>query len=161
LGELRKCRQAYFSRTDLPRDGKGADRNGRPVTFWQTFWYSLGSFLLGKDDELNNAYFGYFGKGEYGVKDWWFPEYEHMDLGKALRKYEVQEIDKETRGYCREFERGYVYVNPGGTDLRGLKLPRACKRVGYDGAWKDPGGLPAVQTFDLPSHYAAIFFKTK
>src|SRR2546426_328117 len=73
---------AMMSHTQLAEGQAGTDNWGKAVTFWQILWYSLGSFLLTKNDDLGNAYFmfqGFAGSSKF----WWFDEYDKIDLGKA------------------------------------------------------------------------------
>ncbi len=82
MGAIRKSKVAMMSHTQLTEGQAGTDNWGKAVTFWQTLWYSLGSFLLSKNDDLGNAYFMFHGSGGYN-KIWWFDEYDKIDLGKA------------------------------------------------------------------------------
>jgi hypothetical protein len=161
LGEIRKSRQAYFAHTKLRRNREGTDNYGKRVTFWQSLWYALGSYLLGKDDDLGNAYFFFFSSGEggYGRKDWWFEEYDRIDLGQAVGAYTVSSSGRANT-YRREFQKGYVYVNPTDRDVAGIKLPRKCRALTHDTLSKASGALPEVRSIDLKAHHAAILLKT-
>ena len=75
---------AMMSHTQLEAGQTGTDNYGKPVSFWQALWYSLGSFALGKNDTLNNAYFMFNGGSGYN-KIWWFDEYDKLNLGKGPR----------------------------------------------------------------------------
>jgi hypothetical protein len=160
LGKIEKSRQAFFAHTKLRRDRAGTDNHGKRVTFWQSLWYALGSYLLGKDDDLGNAYFFFFSSGEggYGSKDWWFEEYDRIDLGKAVGAYRVSSSGR-ANVYRREFRKGYVYVNPTDRDAVGIKLPRRCRMLTHDTLSKTPGSLPVVSSIDLKAHHAAILLK--
>src|SRR3989449_9562482 len=56
MGAIRNSKVAMLSHTRLTEGQAGTDNWGKPVTFWQTLWYSLGSFLLSKNDDLGNAF---------------------------------------------------------------------------------------------------------
>ena len=90
MGAIRNSKVAMASHTQLAADQAGTDNLGKPVTFWQTLWYSLGSFLLSKNDDLGNAYFTFYGSGGHS-KIWWFDEYGRIDLGKATRNTRIEE----------------------------------------------------------------------
>jgi hypothetical protein len=162
LSKLRKSRQAYFAHTKLGRDDTGTDNWGKPVTFRQSLWYALGSYLLGKDDKLGNAYFYFFSSGEggYGAKDWWFDEYDRIDLGAAVGPYEVTARDRGNV-YRREFDKGYVYVNPTDQDVAGVELGSLCRRVTPANLKQDSSTLPTTGELDLKAHHAAILLKAE
>src|SRR5882672_6543513 len=61
MGALKNTKAAMISHTQLAAGQSGSDNFGNPVTFWQTLWYSMGSYLLGKNDVLGNAYFSFHG----------------------------------------------------------------------------------------------------
>jgi len=82
MAAIRNSSVAMISHTKLLEGQGGTDSWGQPVTFWQTLWYSLGSFLLTKNDQLNNAYFMFNGGSGY-TKIWRFDEYDKIDLGRA------------------------------------------------------------------------------
>ena len=105
----------------------GTDNVGQPVRYWQTLWYALGSFLLGKHDTPNNAYFQFAGNGPTYSSLSWQDEYSMIALGKALGPYKVTAIGG-VNVYSREFERGFVYVNPSDRALGSVSvaLPPAC-----------------------------------
>src|SRR5262245_59938044 len=86
MGAIQKSKITLLSHTQLSPGGSGTDNYGRTVTYWQALWYSLGSFLLGKNDTLNNAYFMFNGAGEYS-KLWWHDEYDRIALGRAVGGY--------------------------------------------------------------------------
>lgn len=113
---LKNTSATYLSHTKLVPSGprsRGTDNYGRPVTFNQTLWFALGSYLLGKEDTASPSYFAFvsmdpaFGYNTYQ----WFDEYENIDLGRALNHYQVMRLGG-TNLYWRPFEYGYVLVNP-------------------------------------------------
>jgi hypothetical protein len=92
-------------------DTCGTDNFNKQVCYWQTLWFSLGSFLISKSNSLNNAYFSFYGNSESADRIWWYDEYDKIDLGKALEFYGWETFNG-VRVFSREFEKGYVYVNP-------------------------------------------------
>jgi hypothetical protein len=167
MAAVRNSSVAMISHAKLSRGQAGTDNWGQPVTFWQTLWYSLGSFLLTKNDQLNNAYFMFNGGSGYD-KIWWYDEYDMIYLGKSVGPYAVTPIDTSNgpvNVYWREFEKGYVYVNPTPNNVASVTLPQACqaipnpcRQLTHDNLLSPPSGLPAVTAIPLSSHNAAIIF---
>ncbi|MGH7584317.1 MAG: putative glycoside hydrolase, partial [Gemmatimonadales bacterium] len=128
MAAIQHSKVTLLSHTQLAPGGSGTDNWGKPVTFWQTLWYSMGSFLLAKNDVLNNDYFMFHGADapNYNaiVR---YAEYDMIDLGKALGPYAVANIGG-TNVYGREFEYGYVYVNPTPDDVSTITLPQPCRQ---------------------------------
>ncbi len=168
MAAIRNSSVAMMSHTKLPEGGTGTDNWGRPVTYWQTLWYSLGSFLLTKNDQLNNAYFMFNGGSGYD-RIWWYDEYDVIYLGRSVGPYTVTSIDTSNgpvNVYWREFEKGYVYVNPALSDVASVTLPPACQAIPnpcrqrtHDNLLSPPSGLPPVTAIPLSSHNAAIVLK--
>lgn len=160
LSRLRQTRQAYFSHTRLRRDAAGMDNYGKPVTFWQSLWFAICSYLLGKDDELNNAYFFFCSRdgGGYSASNWWFEEYERIDLGKAMGRYRIAEYGG-TRVYWREFVNGYVFVNPTEKDVMGVHIPVSSKQLTHDNFKDDLRTLSTISQLDLPAHRGTLLLK--
>jgi hypothetical protein len=92
MGAIANSKLAVFSHTKLNPGESGTDNFGQPVTYWQTLWYALGSFLLGKHDTPNNAYFQFAGNGPTYSSLSWQDEYSMIALGKALGPYKVTAI---------------------------------------------------------------------
>jgi hypothetical protein len=57
LQKIRNSKVTYLAHSNLEIDSSGTDNYGDSVTFWQILWYSMCSYLLGKNDSLNNGYF--------------------------------------------------------------------------------------------------------
>ena len=157
LGKIQNSRVAYLSHTDLGENEQGVDNYNRPVTFWQTMWYALGSFLLGKDDARGNAYFMFHGGTGYS-KIWWFEEYEKIDFGRANGPYQILAMGG-TNIYRREFEFGYIYVNPTANDVDDFELPEPSKPITHDNLSAPLSAIPNVTRTRLPAHHAAFFRK--
>ena len=157
IGAIRNSRVAMMSHTRLAEGETGTDNWGKPVNYWQTLWYSLGSFLLSKNDDLGNAYFMFNGGSGYD-RIWWYDEYDNIDLGKAIGPYRVTTVGS-VNVYWREFERGYVYVNPTPNDVASVILPQASRQLTRDNMISLPDSMPSVNSIALNSHNAAILLK--
>lgn len=155
----RNFAHAYVTHSNLDIGENGTDNFGKPVTFRQTMWFGMCSFLLGKNDVLDNAYFT-CGHGEHWVTQLsWYEEYEQIDLGEARGEYRVTEIEGK-KVYWREFERGYVYANPAEYDLSQLPLPEMCKELGHWNFKDDPATISNVETINLKAHHGALLLKS-
>jgi chitodextrinase len=159
MGAIRNSKVAMFSSTTLGEGQSGTDNWGQPVTYWQTLWYALGSFLLGKNDTLNNAYFGFFGNGGSYNRIWWYDEYDKIDLGRALGPYTVTAIGG-VNIYSREFEKGYVYVNPTASNVATVTLPQASQQLTHGNLLSLLDSIPIVNSISLNGHNAAVLLKT-
>ena len=157
LGAIKKSKVAMLSHTKLLEGQSGVDNLSKPVTYWQTLWYSLGSFLLGKNDELNNSYFMFSGGSGYN-KIRWYDEYDKIDLGKALGPYSAPTATSP-HVYWREFEKGYVYVNPSAVDVASVTLSRAARQLTHDTLLSARDAIASVNSIALKSHEAAILLK--
>jgi hypothetical protein len=157
LASMKNIKAAVLSHTKLMPGQSGTDNWGRPVTFWQTLWYALGSFLLGKNDVQRNSYFMFTG-GSGPNRIWWFDEYDKINLGRAMGTYAVRAVGG-VNVYSREFERGYVYVNPTARDVPSLTLPSPGRQLTHDNLFWALSGIPRVTTIALKGHTAAIVLK--
>lgn len=121
-GKIKKSSVALLSHTDLRPGENGKDSDGRPVSFDQIFSYSLGSYLLAKNENGYRTLFSF----DYARKDGdykrisWIDIFGELDLGEALGSARIVN-DKYNRVYMREFQKGYVYVNP--TDNTQSNIP--------------------------------------
>ena len=158
MGAMKNASVAMLSHTDLLDGQSGTDNWGLPVNFGQTLWYALGSFLLGRNDALGNAYFSFTDGGDYN-KILWFEEYDRLDLGKAMGGYRVSSI-AGVNVYWREFEKGYVYVNPTATAVASVALPQASRLLTRETLASLIDALPIVTTIALPGHHASFLLKT-
>src|SRR5215831_2189897 len=159
LAAIKNSKVAMFSHTQLSEGGSGTDNWGQTVTYWQTLWYAMGSFLLGKNDTLNNSYFGFFGNNASYNKIWWYSEYDTIDLGKALGPYTVTAIGG-VNVYSREFEKGYVLVNPTANNVASVALPQPVQQLTHDNLLSALSTVPIVSAVPLNAHNAAIVLKT-
>jgi hypothetical protein len=164
LGGMWNSKVAALSHTKLAEppvfsDNCGTDNWGKPVCYWQTLWYSLGSFLISKNNVLRNSYFMFHGGESDYSKIIWYDEYDKIDLGKSLGFYNWGPIDG-VNVYSREFEKGYVYANPTPNDVALLNLPQPSRQLTHDNINSLPGSIPVVDAISLNSHNAAILLKT-
>jgi chitodextrinase len=158
MGAMRNTNVAMLAHTKLFEGQSGTDNWGQPVTFGQTLWYALGSFLLGKNDALGNSYFTFVDGSSYN-KVLWFEEYDRIDLGRALGAYQVASIGGVNL-YWREFERGYVYVNPTAGNIASLPLPQPARALVRETLGTLADLLPIVTEIPLKGHHAAFVLKT-
>ncbi|TMH89319.1 MAG: hypothetical protein E6H42_17405, partial [Betaproteobacteria bacterium] len=158
MAALKNTKAAMLSHTQLVEGQSGSDNFGNTVSFWQILWYSLGSYLLGKNDVLGNAYFMFHGGDSDYNKIIWYNEYDNIDLGKALGSYTVTTIGG-VNIYSREFEKGYVYVNPTG-NVASVALPQGGRQLTHDNLLSPLTSLPLVSSISLSGHSAGIVLKT-
>ena len=159
LAATRNFTHAYVTHCKLDIDAGGTDNYGRSVSSWQVLWYGLCSYLLGRDDALDNAFFTCGFTDRWVSRLAWYDEYEYLDLGSAKGVYQVQKIDGANI-YWRQFSRGYVFVNPTERDLSSIPLPEFCKQLDHDNFRDDPSTLPDVETIDLQAHRGTILLKS-
>lgn len=157
LAAMQNIKATMLSHTELMPGQSGTDNWGRPVTFWQTLWYAMGSFLLGKNDVKGNSYFMFTGGSGYD-KIWWFDEYDRIDLGKAVGAYSIRTVGG-VNIYSREFERGYVYVNPTVNDVASVTLSSASRQLTHENLLSPLSAIPKVTSIALKGHSAAIVLK--
>ena len=148
---------AWLASTNLAVNGEGIDNWGRGVTFWQAFWYAMCSYHLAKNED-NMPYFMFKGHAKSYGKIWWFDEYEKIDLGKPLGNYKIKSVSS-INIYWREFEKGYIFVNPTSKDAYNISLPESCAQLSHDTLNDDISELPQKSRFNLPAHHGTIFLK--
>jgi hypothetical protein len=132
----------------------GVDNYGKPVTYWDAFYYGLSCFLLGKNTVANNSYFSWH---DDTTAVQWFSEFD-IDLGAAKGSYWVSPY-RTSNIYWREYQNGYAYVNPSGSDVTGIVLGDVCRHVTHDNV-TNPFNSPTVNTLNLPAHRAAILVRS-
>jgi chitodextrinase len=156
MGAIRNSRVAMMSHTKLFPGQSGTDNWGKLADYWQILWYSLGSFLLTRSD-LGNHYF-MFNDGTGYNRLYWYDEYEKIDLGNPVAPYGVTTVGS-ARVYWREFEKGYVYVNPTPYDAAMVMLPTASRQLTHDNLGAALDTIASVTQIALNSHHAAILVK--
>jgi len=155
MSQIHNFKLAYISHTDLKKGQSGTDNFGNPVTYWDILWYSMASYHIGKNTVDNNSYWSFC---DSRSKATWFDEYDYIDLGSALGKYKITNYNGKNI-YWREFERGYVYVNPTKYSVSAISLPKKCKQLTRDNFKKNPATLASINTINLKGHRAAFLLK--
>lgn len=136
----------------LPGD-IGLDNFGKPVTYWDAFYFGLSCFLLGKNTVADNSCFSWHDSNK---ELRWFDEFD-IDLGKAVGTYQVAQYES-VNIYWREYEKGYVYANLSNTNVSGILLPAPCRQITHQNI-SNPFVDPIVDMLILPAHRGAILIK--
>ncbi|MEO7851725.1 MAG: putative glycoside hydrolase [Rubrivivax sp.] len=157
INALQNTKVGLMSHTQLAPGQTGTDTWGQPVNFYQAFYYAMGSMLLGKN-AANNAYL-MFSTGTGYNKITWYDEFDRIDLGAAVNNYTITTIGG-VNVYWREFQRGYVAVNPTATSVGSFPLPQPVQRITNDNLYAAQSTLPSVSAVSLTPHSAAILYKT-
>ena len=155
MGEIHNSDVWYQSHSDLDEGQSGTDNYGKPVTFWDILWYAMGSYHIGKNTFDNNSYFGYHISGSVVS---WYDEFDGIDLGGTIGTYKVTNYNGNNI-YWREFEKGYVFVNPTKYDVSFIALPETCKQLNHSNFKNNPDTLPDINTINIKAHRAAILLK--
>lgn len=125
---------------------------------WDVLWYAMASFLQGYDDVRQNAYMNFTVWGY--SRFYWFDEFDptYLHLGRAIG--EMRKVTgAEGHVYLREFDDGWVAVNPTRQDATGVPVPRGTARVLTHDTFKTFDGVPQVEKFDLPKHRGVVLLK--
>ena len=155
MSEIHNSEVWYQSHSDLKEGESGTDNLGKSVNFYDILWYAMGSYLIGKNTIDNNSYFGYHISGNVIS---WYDEFDHIDLGEAIDNYMVSN-NSGRNIYWREFEKGYVFVNPTESDVSNISLSKPCKILNHENFKDNPDNLQTFNTISLKSHRAAILLK--
>jgi chitodextrinase len=157
LGSITNSKVAMMSHTQLAPGQTGTDNWGTPVSFWQAFYYSIGSLLIGKSAQYNNSYLT-FSSGTAYNSIVWYDEFDKIDLGAPVSPYTVTNVGG-VNIYWREFALGYVAVNPTANDLASFAFPQAVKPITHDNLLSQ-STIASVGSVMLKGHNAAIVLKT-
>jgi hypothetical protein len=135
---------------------EAADASGRQA--WEILWYALASFLQGYNDRIRNGAMNFtvWGYSRFYWLDEFDPKYLH--LGRAVGAMERWE-GTEGHIYAREFEDGWVVVNPTPKDARQIRVPKGRARLIGHAALKDPDSVPLVTEFDLPARTGRVLLR--
>ncbi len=158
MASIQNSYVTVMSHTALAPGGSGTDNWGDPVTFWQSLWYAMGSFLLGKNDTLNNDFFMFHGSDDNYNAIVRYSEYDNIDLGKSVGPYQMTTVGG-VDVYWREFQKGYVYVNPTPNNVPSLALPQPGQQLTHDNLLSTLSSIPVVSSITLNAHNAAIVLK--
>ena len=163
LGAVHNSKITIQSHCKLEPGKSGTDNYGRPVAFSDILWYALCSYQLGKNELNHNSYFCFFRGVNYHLNATNMPWYDELDnsklnLGRAAGPYKIKQVSEQNI-YMREFERGYVYVNPTNNDVTSIRLKEPCKQLNHDNFHNDPAAIADVNTITLASHRGTILLK--
>ena len=95
----------------------------------------------------------------YNKLDIFYDEYQTIDLGKAVTAYKVTRYGS-TNIYWREFEKGYVYVNPTKNSVNSITLPELCKQRTHNNLKNDLESLSEINFISLDGHRATFLYKS-
>ena len=73
---------------------------------------------------------------------------------------QVKTVDGVSLYYWREFQKGYVFVNPTTSEATGIGLAQPCKQLSHDTINQDPSTFADISTLNLPAHRAAFLVKS-
>lgn len=160
MNNIHNYKVTYLSHSDLSKDESGLDNYEKLVTFWDILWYTMNSYLIAKNEIDNNSYFSF--SESYNLVTW-YDEFDSMnggnlDLGEAVGTYNISKYGGHNI-YWREFEKGYVYVNPTGSDVSSINLPETCKQLTHNNFKNDSSTISDVSDINLKSHRATILLK--
>ena len=121
MSQIHHSKVVYESHCSLAEGASGTDQYGNQVGFWDVFWFAMTSYLIGKNTTDNNSYFAF---AEDGNTVYFQGELAPgaINLGNAVGNY-VEVIIGDTHLYRRDFDNGYVYVNPSMYDAPSVTLP--------------------------------------
>jgi len=126
---------------------------------WDVLWYAMTSFLQGFDDQRRNAYMNFTVWGY--SRFFWFKEFDpdFLHLGRALGESGKLE-GHDGYVYIREFDDGWVAVNPTKADALGVPVPGNVRaRVLTHDTFLDVEMQPLTERFNLPIHRGVILLK--
>jgi hypothetical protein len=159
LANIHHSKVLYLSHCKLgSKDASGKDNYNKPFTFWDAFYYSLGSFLLGRNDADDNSYFEMNYSMSYSKVDYYYDEYDKIHLGRSEAAYKITKVNG-VNVYSREFDYGYVFVNPTGSDVARLDLPGPCKLVQHANLDTPPSQMQTISSLPLPAHRSVFVYK--
>jgi hypothetical protein len=133
-----------------------ADAAGRRA--WDVFWFALASFLLGYDDQRPN---GYLNCTVWGyARFYWLREFDPQCLHLGRAQDEFRRVEGRTgHVYLREFQDGWVVVNPTSTTAADVAVPRGRARLIDHDALEQPESRPLVEQFNLAAQRAIVLLK--
>jgi len=133
--------------------GQGIDKLDNEVIpgvrGWDVLWFAMTSFMLGYDPQTRNGYFNFtiFSSGTWQYRDcYWLDEYDpkYLNLG-----YPVSQAKELASGvWEREFERGWVWVNPTNQE-KTVFIPNGRARILNHDNFKNPNLVNPVEQFNI------------
>lgn len=177
IAGLRNVRSMWVASHKMNTAEPGTDNYGNSdVTHWQALHYALASMSMGKQDILDS--FLYVTTEHYpgGVKYReirWFDEYDEMeggklDFGRSSAPYSVRTVDG-THIYVREFESGWVLVNPTDKDVAGpvdleksLGITGPVRWISHERMGRTLEEIPEISVLEggIPDHNGLFLRKT-
>lgn len=148
-----------------PESGTGVDLDGHNLTYWDAYWFALSSYLLGKNETADNSYFAFFIKSSIaGARDLRYRDENDLDIGRAMAAYTSQSVSS-TGGspsmisiYKREFDKGWVFVNPNPKNSVSFTLPELGKPLDHS-TFQDPANVANTDTLSIPAHRGIVVLK--
>ena len=116
---------------------------------WDVLWFAMTSFLLGYDPDRRNGYFHFTVAPDdrsYYRDTYWFDEYDPRYLHLGRPRGPAQQLS--TGVWQREFDRGWVWVNPTGAE-RDVTVPSGTVRVLDHDTFRTPEAAQPVGSFRL------------
>lgn len=153
MSQIHHSKVVYESHCKLAEGASGTDNYGKPVTFWDAFWYAMCSYLIGKNTVDNNSYLAWV---EGGNTITWHDEWTSIDLGNPVGPYQL--LDLGTHIYTREYSKGFVYVNPTGKDSVPSTLSVARRFLNHSNL-KDPASIVPSKVLSVAAHRGVISLK--
>jgi hypothetical protein len=153
LNLINNSRVTMLSHTTLTEGSSGIDQYGEPIEYYQLLWYALTSYYLGMKE---NSYFSFHGYEGYS-RNWWYEEYGYIDLGASVDSYQSITIGNNNI-YYREFEEGFVYVNPGREEVSDIPLPEPLRMLNHDN-FKRPELVTLITTMTLPRFTGTVLVR--
>lgn len=155
IHRIRYGMQSFVQRS-LFIDGVGTDNYGKTLHIIDAVWYGLCSYHLAKNTVDNNTYFSFTAKTYSDAT--YYDEYD-INLGNAIDTFKVTNIGGNNI-YYREFERGYVYVNPTKNNVSNIALPETCRQLTHTNFKNDPATIQTRNTINLVSHRGTFLLKS-
>jgi len=144
----------------LADGANGTDNYGISINFYDVLWYDLCSYHLGKNDVDDNSYFTFCPYKNYSSLPWYDElNTAYLNLGRAVGPYQIKVISGRNI-YMREFNNGYVYVNPTAADVNNIGLRETCKQLTHSNFKNDPSTITNVNTISLPARRGTILLKS-
>lgn len=108
LNGLENSGVVSFNHTKLDPGESGQDQNSNPITYEQSLWFAMASFLVGTRG--GDDYFCFSGE-DIASGDHWHDEYDELYLGAPADTNQIVPYTWQEWRW-REYENGYVLVNP-------------------------------------------------
>jgi hypothetical protein len=135
---------------------EASDASGRRA--WDVLWFALTSFLQGYDDVRQNAYMNFTLWGY--TQFYWLNEFDPHYLHLGAARGESRRVEGQSgHVYLREFDDGWVAVNPTDKPAEGVAIPAGEAYVVDHDTLEQPTAHPAVRRFDLAARRGVVLLK--